>query len=146
MTRLSVNDIHPERDLPHVIETFERQARGEIKLADNLPVKRKDGSVFYADITASPITLGGRKYLMGGFRDMTERKRAEELLRESEERYRLIFDGITDAVFVHGIGNDNMPGTFLAVNDVACKRLGYSREELLRMSPKDIDAPESTTG
>ncbi|MGA2915958.1 MAG: PAS domain S-box protein [Sedimentisphaerales bacterium] len=83
--RLSVNDIHPEKDLPHVIETFERQARGEIKLADSLPVKRKDGSVFYADVNTSPITLGGKKYLMGSFRDITEREQAEEELRKAHE-------------------------------------------------------------
>jgi PAS domain S-box-containing protein len=92
ITRLSVNDIHPEKDLPRVIETFERQVQGEIKLADSSPVKRKDGSVFYADITASPITLGGRKYLMGSFRDITERKQAEEDLKKahSELEQRVI--------------------------------------------------------
>jgi PAS domain S-box-containing protein len=83
ITHLSVNDIHPEKDLPHVIEVFKGQARGEIKLADSLPVKRKDGSVFYADINTSIITLGGKKYLMGSFRDITDRKRAEEELKKA---------------------------------------------------------------
>jgi signal transduction histidine kinase len=83
ITRLSVNDIHPEKNLPHVIEVFESQARGEIKLAESSPVKRKDGSVFYADINTSIITLGGKKYLMGSFRDITERMRAEEELRKA---------------------------------------------------------------
>ncbi len=83
ITHLSVNDIHPEKDLPRVMEMFEHQARGEIKLAESLPVKRKDGSVFYADINTSIITLGGRKYIIGSFRDITERKRAEEELRKA---------------------------------------------------------------
>lgn len=83
ITRLSVNDIHPEEDLPHVIEVFDSQARGEIKLAESLPVKRKDGSIFYADINTSPIILGGRKYLMGSFRDITERRQAEEELKKA---------------------------------------------------------------
>jgi len=73
-----------------------------------------------------------------------ERSRTEAALRESETRYRLLFDGITDAVFVHGIRPDGLPGTLVAVNDVACEMLGYTREELLRLSPADIDAPEST--
>ena len=83
ITRLGVNDIHPEKDLPQVIEVFESQARGEIKLAESLPVKRKDGSVFYADVNTSIITLGGKKYLMGSFRDITERKQAEEELKKA---------------------------------------------------------------
>ncbi len=80
---LGVDDIHPAKDLPRVMEMFERQARGEIKLAESLPVKRKDGSVFYADVNTSIITLGGKKRIMGSFRDITERKQAEEELRKA---------------------------------------------------------------
>ena len=72
------------------------------------------------------------------------RGRAQEALRESEERYRLLFEGITDGVFVHEITDDDMPGQFLTVNDTVCQRLGYTREELLRLTVRDIDAPEST--
>ena len=79
--KLSVDDIHPEEDLPNVNHQFERQVKGEITLA-TLPVKRKDGSVFYADINASPVALGGQDYLIGVFRDITERMLAEEQIRK----------------------------------------------------------------
>ncbi|HTP59640.1 MAG TPA: PAS domain S-box protein, partial [Spirochaetia bacterium] len=75
-------------------------------------------------------------------RDITERKRAAESLKRSEERYRLLFNSINDAVFVHGLTADGRPGRFTEVNNLACERLGYTREELLRMSPLDIDTPE----
>ena len=75
---LGMADIHPKKDLPYVVEEFEKQLRKEIPLAKDIPVKRKDGSVFYADVNSSRITLGGRTYLMGIFRDMTEQRRAEE--------------------------------------------------------------------
>ena len=78
LKRMSLNDIHPEKDLPQVIEAFEKQARGEIKLIENLPLKRQDGSVFYADINTSQIPLSGRMHLMGNFRDVTERKKLLE--------------------------------------------------------------------
>jgi PAS domain S-box-containing protein len=58
--------------------------------------------------------------------------------------YRLLFNHVSDAVFVHyGPDERNLPGKFIEVNDVACRRLGYTREELLQMSPPDIDAPET---
>jgi PAS domain S-box-containing protein len=82
MMHLRVDDIHPENDLPLVIEQFERQAKGEIKLAAGLPVKRKDGSIFYADVNTSPITLAGKKYLMGNFTDITDSKKIQDELKE----------------------------------------------------------------
>lgn len=66
---------------------------------------------------------------------------AEEELRLSEERMRGLFGSINDALFVHGLRPDGKPGRFVEVNDVACRRLGYTREELLTRSPLDIDAP-----
>ncbi len=75
---LGVMDILPREDVTHVIDQFEKQSRGEITLASDIPVKRKDGGVFYADINASPITLAGKTYLMGIFRDITDRKNAQE--------------------------------------------------------------------
>ena len=73
-----------------------------------------------------------------------ERKRAEASLGESERRFRLLFNSGYDAVFVHQSGTDgNASGKFIEVNDIACQRLGYTREELLQMTPRDISAPET---
>jgi two-component system, cell cycle sensor histidine kinase and response regulator CckA len=77
--------------------------------------------------------------------DITERKRAEAALQQSEERARVLFDSISDALFVHEIEPDGVAGHFSEVNDVACQRLGYTREEMLSMSPADIDDPASGT-
>ncbi len=77
ITALGVSDIHPASALPHVLEQFAKQARREIALARDLPVKRKDGSVFYADINSFPLTLMGKEYLAGFFRDTSERNAYE---------------------------------------------------------------------
>jgi len=82
---LGVMDIVPEQDLPYVLEQFLKQASGELTLARDIPVKRKDGGVFYADVYAFPITLDGKTYLMGIFRDVSERKQAEEQWRSLVE-------------------------------------------------------------
>lgn len=79
INKLGVEDIHPNESLPYVINQFEKQAKGIITLAVNIPVERKDGSVFYADINAVQTKFNGKKYMLGIFRDITERKLAEEI-------------------------------------------------------------------
>jgi len=74
--------------------------------------------------------------LYGTTRDITERKQADEALRESEERFRTIFDSINDAVFIHDIET----GAILDVNSTMCKMYGYSREEVDQL---DIEALSS---
>jgi PAS domain S-box-containing protein len=74
-------------------------------------------------------------------RDITGRKRAEQALQESEERYRTIMDQAADAVFIH-----DRTGRILDVNRRACQNLGYSREELLSKSIVDIDPEAIQTG
>lgn len=62
--------------------------------------------------------------------------------RESEQRFRQLFNCGSDAIFVVELRPDGRLGNFIEVNDIACERLGYAREEFLHMSPADIDAPE----
>ena len=78
LLRLSIADIHPEDKLPHAIRLFERAVKAEISVAEELPVKRKDGSLFYADVNISPIVLYGKPHIIGAFRDVTERRRLQE--------------------------------------------------------------------
>jgi len=75
---LRIPDIHPKEDLPYVYDQFEKQLKREIMIARDIPVKRKDGSVFYADISSVTIVLSGKFYLISIFRDIAERKQKEE--------------------------------------------------------------------
>ena len=75
-------------------------------------------------------------------RTIQETEKNEQKLKEGEARYRLLFNGGNDVILVHGSDpKTGMPGRFIEANDLACRRLGYSREELLEMSPTDIDVP-----
>lgn len=76
-------------------------------------------------------------------------ERQEEIIQErtaelsaSEEKYRTLFESANDAVFIHEIMENGLPGPFMEVNEVACRRLGYSRAELSRMSPMELDDPQ----
>ena len=71
--------------------------------------------------------------------DITARKEAEEALRESEQKFREIFDNANDAIEIVEIDANGYPGRFMDMNAVACRMLHYSKEELLGISPLDID-------
>ncbi len=80
---LKVDDLHPKEDLEYVIAQFEEQGRGEIDIAADIPVLKKDGSVFYCDINSSAIMLNGRMHLMGVFRDVMVRRNMDEALKKA---------------------------------------------------------------
>ena len=101
--------------------------------------RRQDGELYYAHQTIAPILDENDD--IGAFvaiqTDITERKEREEAIESSRNAYQDLFHGIKDAVLVH-----EPTGKFMAVNEAACDRLGYSEDELLELSPEDIDAPE----
>lgn len=73
--------------------------------------------------------------------DISARKQAEAALVTSERRLRALFEGIEDAVFVH-----DLEGRILDANPAASRKLGYTHEELLRLTTRDIDDPEFAAG
>ncbi len=80
---LRIEDTHPKEDLPRILDLFERQVRGEISFVSDIPMLRKDGSVLYVDVNATYVTLGGKKFLVGIFRDITDRKLTDEHLKKT---------------------------------------------------------------
>ncbi|OGR77413.1 MAG: hypothetical protein A2X32_04380 [Elusimicrobia bacterium GWC2_64_44] len=73
-----------------------------------------------------------------------ENVQAAHRLAGSEAKYKALFDNSNDAVFFHAMGPGAIAGKFIDVNSVACERLGYTREELLQLTPVDIDADGMT--
>jgi len=138
MRSLRVEDMHPEASLPYVLAQIAKRTNGEIPLAPGLSVKRKNGEVFYADVHAIPIQIQGRQLFLGVFRNTTERKLAEDLLRESEQRHREYLLNAPYAVFV-----TNAQGCYQQVNPAACRLTGYTEPELLAMSIADILAEDA---
>jgi diguanylate cyclase (GGDEF)-like protein/PAS domain S-box-containing protein len=82
MTR-SMENIHPSDAAATARREFERHVVGESHLTAAFPVKRKDGSVFLADIASAPMILAGRPYLVAIFHDVTERKQREIALADA---------------------------------------------------------------
>lgn len=103
--------------------------------------KKKDGTLIDVIINTMPMTFGGAHARIVLVQDITERKQFEERLQQSEEQARTLFDAITDIVFLHRIGPENERGNYVVVNETACRELGYSREELMEMKPRDVNLP-----
>lgn len=92
-------------------------------------------------ISLELIELEGVPRLLGMFHDITGRLQTEAALRQSEAHYRQLFEGIDDAIFVH-----DLEANILDVNEATVRRLGYSRDELLRMKVTDLDTPAFAAG
>ena len=127
--------IHPD-DLAMVLEAVSAALRGGPRYDLEFRVIRPNGEVrivhSQADVTWDES--GRARRMFGTVQDITERKRAEEELRASETRFRTYVDHATDALFVH---DDTRK--VVDVNREACESLGYTREELIGMTPRDFD-------
>jgi PAS domain S-box-containing protein len=72
------------------------------------------------------------------FEDLSEYRRESENPREHDEIYKLLFDNARDGIVLHRLKSDGLPGEMLQVNDAMCKMLGYTIEELLRLTPMNL--------
>ena len=131
--------VHPD-DLPHVLEETEK-ALSEGGVATNRTEYRfrhKDGSWRWVESAGTYLLDDPHvKGVVVQTRDITERKRTEEALREAEERFRRSFDDA--AIGMALVGTD---GRFLRTNRSLCNMLGYREVELLGKTFQDITHPD----
>ena len=135
--QLSIDRIHQDY---HVVVTERvRLLREKQESAPALEEQflRLDGNPFDVEVTAVPLTFEGRESAMVFFRDVTSRKRAEQMLRESEERFRSLFEHAPVAY-----SEIDQRGTIRRVNRAHCALLGYTASELVGKFVWDLVAPD----
>jgi PAS domain S-box-containing protein/putative nucleotidyltransferase with HDIG domain len=120
--------------------TFKRHLTDKEGQILETQVITKTGDIKEVEIKANILDIQGRKVLQGFFRDITERKRAEEGLRESETRFRTLFEGIPDSVLVH-----DDEGTILHINEVGAQQLEWIPKDLVGRNLREIVTPENAT-
>ncbi len=96
--------------------------------------KRKDGTTFPVEVSASGSRIFGQELLVAIVRDITERKLAEQALQESEERYRALFEHSQDAIALR----EGEPARLTWVNPSFCRLFDYTAEEIQAMPEPDL--------
>lgn len=120
--------VHPE-DRGLAAERIQQiREEGLITSPQELRAIRLDGKLIHVETRGIPVTYRGRRAVQALVRDITERKEAERALRDSERRYRSLFQGVKDAVYL-----SDPDGHILDVNPAAEELFGYDREELLEL-------------
>ena len=121
-------------------ERARARMRGE-KVPSQYEVKlqRKDGASFDGEINARAIMFDKEPGVQVWVRDITERKRAEEIFQASEANYRAIFNAASDAIFIHNMET----GEILDVNRKMCEMYGYTVEEARRINVEALSSGKS---
>ena len=136
---LNARDANPQpADAEEFITRLRRDGR-----ADACPRwhRRKDGTLVPLDLKALRVTLHGREIMFAVVSDVSERLAREQALRESEEKYRRLFETETDIIVLA----DAETTRVLDANDAALRAYGYAREEFLALSLLDVSAePEAS--
>ena len=126
----NVYDIHKKHNVDKL--KFERAVQEVLNIGkwdSNVVVHNRDGSLKYVRTHAVPM-LDVNENRIGYVvfaRDVTDQRQGMEALRESENRYRTLFEGASDAIFLY-----NPAGRIIDVNKQACNTYGYTRNEMLR--------------
>ena len=129
--------IHPDERA--VLKTLAEQSLADGKAYEkDLRIVRPDGTIRFVEVRGMPLfdDQGTHVRMVGTTLDITERKQAEEALRQSEQRFRSAFDTTAVGMCLTAPG-----GHFLQVNASLCRMLGYTETELLRMTFTELTHP-----
>lgn len=125
---------------PEEIQAEMNRARMEERSHFYFTHRLSSGVVRPVEVFSGPVEIGGRQLLYSIIHDITDRRKAEEKLRASEEKYRTIIQSMVDAYF-----ESDLNGRFTFANDVTCATLGYPLEELLQYNYQKFTTPETGT-
>jgi PAS domain S-box-containing protein len=132
---LTVFDIDPRIDESMRVKMLEDLCDSGFVVLESVH-RRKDGSTFPVEISVKRVELD-RSYIVAVTRDISDRKRAEDAQRESEDRYRDLVEHSEDLLCTH-----DLEGRLLSVNPAPARILGYTVEELMKIPMRELIAPE----
>lgn len=135
--------LHPE-DTERAKASVGKVLRGEKSISmDKFLFKGKHGLYSTFQVTSTPLIRNGEIVAITNVcRDVTLEERLYAELEASERKYRFLFNAGNDAIFVYGLTSDSRPEKFIEANELASALTGYSKEELMELTPVDLVVPE----
>lgn len=128
-TSLELNLIDP-KDRAKIMKELRQTGAYKSGVA---PIQTKKGETKYVRIYSQEITIDAEKFFLAIHEDITERRKIEEALKKSEERYRGLVEHASDGIFLADAN-----GQYIEVNPSGCAMLGYTREEILTKKISDL--------
>jgi PAS domain S-box-containing protein len=131
LSSLNFASLLSQDQMPKAFETAkELNDTGSQKEINEFKLRCKNGEDVYVEVEAAVIYRDGKPSAIQGIaRDITERKKAEDALRQSEERYRTVLEDMEKGYY-----EVDLAGNITFVNDSMCRILGYSNEEMMGMN------------
>jgi PAS domain S-box-containing protein len=133
---MTIEDIRPPQDV-QVLRKYLENTNPHFNQAGEWRHQTKDGTIITVEITSNRLDFEGRRAVFVLANDITERKKAEKALRDSEDRYRDLVDNSHELICTH-----DLEGRVISVNPWASRVLGYPQESLLGMNIRDGLLPE----
>lgn len=132
-------NIFDESYIDLVRENIRKRIEGEVESIHYEAMgKKKDGTTNWIEIYGNRVMISGKPAIIGSMIDISERKKAEEELRSSAQKYKLLFESSPMPMWM--IARDDL--SIIAVNEAAAKLYGYNKDELLHMNVRMMRPPE----
>jgi PAS domain S-box-containing protein len=131
-------ELHPPSDRAQCRQHFLDDVRRGGSAGTEMPVQRADGSILWVEVSASVYEAGGRRLIQGTFRDITERRAAEEAVRTAEAKYRSLVDNLSSGVAVYEARRDGEDFVFVDFNRGAERIDDVPRERVLGRSVLEV--------
>ncbi len=131
--------VHPVDKEKYFYENYEEDAfKGR---SVTYRIIRKDGAIRWIRTSSTPIINKNGEIIKvaGVSQDVTDTYEVKDDLRQSELKYKMLFENSSDAILIHKIDENGLPSYFIDVNETACKYYGYTIDEFKKLTPKDID-------
>jgi PAS domain S-box-containing protein len=113
----------PPSQIPKAAKALLKNAKGLSTGPDEFTIQRKDGTKVMVGISTHPVKIKDQTLILGIARDITERRRAEEAIKESEEKFRMLAEKSPNMIFI------NKKGRIVYANQICEEVMGYTREE-----------------